>query len=349
MNKIFNFNCYESAIRYHITRILEQKGWRKGNQNPQFSDRNLSLDDGTSIHFEYKHLLARLIDNIQSDIMPATYSLNDSTASAVLSQVVLDYYLEDNRYHKEIENIKWLLKPSTLNNGDDIKLFNNVDEIKQHYWSPDRMGGEHVLQQYISNPALHNGKKHTFRIFAVLTNYAGVYLYHEGYANISAHDFSLEDRLANRKAHITNYILDGELANIEQCLASEICDFKSVYSQMKTIVELTVKQLLKVSPQYLKPQNTKIIELFGYDFMLDNNGKLWLLEINQGPDCPMVPEHVLNDSLWYPFWQDIVENFVLPIAKGQTEPNIKGCHFQKVLDRKQCYSRFREWLYILKP
>jgi len=349
MDKIFHFNCYESAIRYHITRVLELKGWQKEKKNPQFSDQNLSLDDDASVHFEYKHLLAQLIKNIQPSFMPITYCLNDSTASSVLSQVVLDHYLHDNRYHKEIDWLKWLLKPSMLNNGDNIILFNNVDEIRQHYWEPNRMGGEHVLQQYISNPALYNGKKYTFRIFAALTNYAGVYLYNEGYANISAHNFNLDDRLVNRKTHITNYILDGELANIEQRLASEVCDFKLVYPQMKTIVELTVKQLLSHFPQYLKPQDTKKVELFGYDFILDDNGKLWLLEINQGPDCPMIADHVLNKSLWYPFWEEVVDKFVLPIAKSETDINIEGSHFQKVLDRKQCYSRFRDWLYILKP
>lgn len=347
MNKTFHFSQYDTAIRYHITRVLEQQGWQKTYQAPQFSDQNLSLDDEVSKYLEYKHLLAQLTGDIQPRIMPVSYGLNDLTASSVLSQITMDHYLRDNRYHKEIKNLKWLLKPSTLNNGDDLKLFNNVEEVQQHYRSPDRLGGEHVLQQYIPNPALYHGKKYTFRIFAVLTNYAGVYLYHEGYANISAYDFDFDDRFINRAAHITNYILDGELAHIEQRLASELCDFGPVYQQIKNIVQLTIKQILKRFPQYLKPQDTRIIELFGYDFILDTDGKLWLLEINQGPDCPMIPEHVLNESLWQPFWQDVVDDFVLPIATKQAEHNTSA-RFQQVLETKQCYSRFREWLSVLK-
>tara|TARA_R110002110_G_scaffold121431_2_gene297274 strand:+ start:107194 stop:108240 length:1047 start_codon:yes stop_codon:yes gene_type:complete len=347
MNKTFKFSRYDTAIHYHITRVLEQQGWQKSNDNPQFSDQNLTLNDGVSIHFEYKHLLAELINNLKPSIMPATYSLDDTTVGTVLSQITLDYYLQDNKYHKEIKDLKWLLKPSMLNNGDDIKLFNNLDEVREHYWSPERMGGDHILQQYIPNPALHQGRKYTFRVFAALTNYAGVYLYREGYGNISADNFNLEDRMGNRKAHITNYILDGELANIEQRLASELCDFKVVYQQMVDIVQTTVKQIIKRYPQYLKTQNTKKVELFGYDFMLDTNGKLWLIEINQGPDCPMIFDHVLNESLWYPFWQDVVNDFVLPIATEQKQQQPSG-NFQQVLETKQCYSRFRDLLGCLK-
>lgn len=343
MSEYFHFDCDDTAIRYHITRVLLKKGWEKNEENPSFSDANLILNDEISTHFEYKHLLWLLLQNIQPAFLPLSYPINDANFKTVLSQVVLDHYMVNGQYQKQLDRLMWLLKPSTLNNGDEIKIFRNIEDVQAHYLRHDRLGGEQVLQQYIY-PDLFQGKKYTFRIFVALTNYAGVFIYHDGYINVSAVPFDLAQPEALRKMHITNYVLDGELANITQHLASEVKNFALIHQQMKEIVAKTVKKLIKKFPRYLKPQPLKVVELFGYDFMLDESKKLWLLEINQGPDCPMIADHALNESLWYPFWDDVVENFVCPIGRGDSHILPNPHSFQQVLGPKQCYSRLRDWL-----
>lgn len=338
----FKFHRYDSAIRYHISRVLTEKGWVKDANNPSFTDEHLTLNDAVSEHFEFKHLLWLLIQDCAPPIMPQSYPLNDDNHGQVIAGVTLEHYLKDGQYQHSPEHLKWLLKPSTLNNGDHIYLFHSIEEVQKYYSQSKRLGGEHVLQRYISNPALIDGKKFTFRVFVIVTNFAGVYIYKDGYLNISSAEYDLQDNNADRKMHVTNYILDGELAKIEQRLASELPTFESLHDEMKRIVSLTITRLVKKFPKYLKP-NQPAMELFGYDFMLDDEQKLWLLEINQGPDCPMIPDHCLNDSLWYPFWQQVVEEFVIPIASKTTNHRPSEQYFHQVLAQKQCYSRLRDW------
>ncbi|HRE31178.1 MAG TPA: hypothetical protein PLD88_04310, partial [Candidatus Berkiella sp.] len=113
---------------------------------------------------------------------------------------------------------------------------------------------------------------------------AGIFFYDQGYINISALPFSINDHLVNRKMHITNYVLDGVLSHIEQRSTNALNDFPQVYEEMRVIVREVFNALLKKEPSYLKQQNEKHFEIFGFDFMKDETGKLWLLEINQGPD-----------------------------------------------------------------
>lgn len=345
----FYFFSSRTAIRFHIARQLLARGWQETLQPKEavFSDDNLTLNDEISKNLEYKHLLAQLMSRYCPNRMPLSYWLNDENCTQVFAKMMYDHYLINNQMVDNVPGLKWILKPSMLNNGDQIHLFNNVAEIKKHYASAKRLGGDHVLQRYVPDPDLILDRKYTLRIAAVLTNYAGVFLYNQGYVNISAFPFSLEDGFKNRKAHITNYVLDGEFAHIEQRSTQRLTDFDSIFQQMTQIISCVIKGLLKESPHYLAPAQHKVFEIFGFDFIKDQQGKVWLLEINQGPDAPTFEENMLDDILWNKFWQDIIEDFVLPIALN-TEPKNHYKHFKQVLSAKECYPAWRKYINCLR-
>lgn len=343
----FYFFNSRTAIRFHIARQLIARGWQETLQASEaaFGDQHLTLNDEISKNLEYKHLLARLVKKHCPQVMPLTYEINDENYAEVFARIRYENYLSPQTHKSPA--LKWILKPSMLNNGDHIHLFNNIDELKKHYSSAQRLGQEHVVQAYLTDPDLIDGRKYTFRIAAVLTNYAGVFLYQQGYVNISGYPFTLEDDFKNRKVHITNYVLDGEFANIEQRPTQSMQNFADVFAQMKAQVKCVIKGLLKEYPAYLAPSKHKIFEIFGFDFILDRNGKLWLLEINQGPDAPTFEENKLDEILWHVFWRDITEDFVLPIAQN-TQPIRNYQNFTQILSAKACFSGWQKWIQQVK-
>jgi len=341
----FYFFNDRTAIRFHISRGLLSRGWQcVGSEKAAcFSDRHLTLNDAITIHLEYKHLLAQLVAQYCPSIMPLTYCIDDTNYSEVFAKIIYENYLQDGHYVTPIKNLSWILKPALLNNGDHIKLFNAIETLKQYYASPHRLGGAHVVQRYLSEPALIDNRKYTFRMPVIVTNYAGIFLYNQGYVNICALPFKADD-FADRKAHISNYVLDGQLSHIEQRSTQSLENFDAIVAQMKSIVTKVMQALLKKYPAYLQPKSHKSFEIFGFDFMQDAKGKLWLLEINQGPDAPTFEENALLEILWKPFWKDILGDFVEPVALGSM-PLTQYKNFTQVLDAKKCYSVWDNVLY----
>lgn len=303
----YSFSQYLTSIRLHIARCLDEKGWKRLDEPHQalFHDDYMELDDVVSAHLEQKHLLWSLLRRHQLDWMPLTFPVNDLTYPKVLDDIKATV--------KESIPI-WFLKPALLNNGDEIVILHNIDQVADYFRSPKHLEGDHVLQRAVHPPALISGRKFTFRLSGILTNEPGVYLYDTGYLNISALLYEDGEDLTLKKRHVTNYLIEGKIAGIEQRLSSEYPQFKTqIYPKMMEIAKSTVLALLSEYPNYLKRDDKPKFEIFGFDFMLDQSGRLWLIEINQGPDFPVDPNHPLFKTLWDPFWHDVTNNFVLPL------------------------------------
>lgn len=342
---IFLFFSNRTAIRYHISNQLINRGWLRINNetNALFGDQNLSLNDSLSTHLEYKHLLAMLLKKHQVNVMPLSYHINEDNHSKVISEIIYQHYWREGQYHPNHADLRWILKPSTLNNGDQICLFKNIDDVIIHYKNKARLGGDHILQQYIDSPDLIDDKKYTFRLPVIVTNYDGVWVRRHGYVNISAVPFDPQEPFLLKKMHITNYVLDGELSYITQRPTWELSTFSDAYQQMVNIIQQTLLALCKTFPAYLRPSKTKRFEILGFDFMMDANKRVWLLEINQGPDAPMYEENQMKKIYWESFWHDLVEEFVLPIS-GNTARSANSEHFQQILTKEACYSRWRDFV-----
>ena len=344
----FYFFSDRTAIRYHLKNQLTEEGWNRVfcEEEADFGDINLSLNDAISLNFEYKHLLANLLKKHNLNIMPMSYYLNDENYQKTFSKIIYQHYWRNGQYDPDACQIKWILKPSTLNNGDHIHLFNSIDEVKNHYHTQRRLGGDHVLQQYIDSPDLIENKKYTFRIHVILTNYIGVWMSRHGYVNISALEYDHHDAFSNKKMHITNYVLEGELSHITQLPTWEINDFSTTVTKIEEVIKQAILALIKEHPAYLRPDKTKRFEIFGFDVMMDKNKKVWLLEINQGPDAPMYEENKMKPLFWKPFWQEVVSHFVMPIVNGF--PLVSSKQFKQILTQKECFSRSRYWVSKLR-
>lgn len=337
----FHFFSLSTATRYHIARLLAAKNWERVNneRDASLTDKHLFFDENIGGILEHKGHLAELIRRHQLALMPLTYCIDDETKDDVIAEIIYKHYMQNQQYvpHRDI---KWILKPATLNNGDWIRLFDDIEAVKKYYQSSDRLGGPHVLQQYIDNPALIEGKKYTYRLHVFVTNTAGIYVYHRGYINISAEPYLPENGLALKKMHITNYMIDGDLAHITQQPTDGLPHFQKTHQKMGEMLSQLFRALCREHPTYLDPKASPRFEIFGCDFMEDATGRLWLLEVNQGADAPMYEDNPLKPILWQPFWDDVVNDLVLPVANGQLK-SIQNPHFCPILSASDCYAFWR--------
>ncbi len=300
----FYFESINSPTQFNLQQVLEAKGWLKEKHKAIFDDNNLQFDSPACQIIEEKHRLAQFLKQQDLHIAPETWVVDDLNYTKVHQLVS----------HKNSSR-PWILKPSLLNNGEGIVILDTIDALKAHYQQPKRFLGKHVLQAYIDKPHLLDGYKYSLRVFVVLSRKQGAFIYREGYYNICRKAYAFED-YTDLSRHLTNEHLHlGEGPNNQQIPSSLFERFKTIYqdivSQLKAFFKALVdskKFTIETVTEYEK------LAFCGFDFMLDDKLKLWLIEANHGPCFPKDKNHPLYQCLYFDFWQAIIKAFIEPLA-----------------------------------
>lgn len=202
----------------------------------------------------------------------------------------------------------WICKPADLSRGRGIFIFKDLTELTYDCSA--------VVQQYITNPLLISGYKFDLRLYVVVTSFhpLTIYVYRDGLVRFSTDKFNLSC-LKNVYSHLTNtsinkhgpsYSKDKDVlgpgckwtfSQLWNYLHNRNIDTHDIWLKINTIVILT---LLTQAPTV--PQVANCFELYGFDILIDDNLKPWLLEVNFSPalsfDCQTdleVKVPLLND------------------------------------------------------
>jgi hypothetical protein len=322
----FCLDPFQSPTYENLSRHLQAQAWhlRRFNCRTHFNEQNFQFNSAAAECLEFKHLLAQLITHYCPNIMPMTFCINDQNWPTVLNQLI-------NKFNQD--NLMWILKPSTLNNGQHIKIFQQLSQVEQHYLSSNRLGGEHVLQHYLTRPHLlkgpEQGHKYSIRMFVVLTNYAGAYLYPQGYFNIALKPYQ-HNEFFDLRPHLTNEHLSEDKINVVQISTQRYELFTTFYPQIKSIFSQTLSALKQRHPLAFVCAKKRTLAIIGFDFMLDTDERVWLLEANHGPCFPTDPEHALQKNLYHDFWQAFITSFAFPIARKQAVDTIRYELFEAI-------------------
>jgi len=248
----------------------------------------------------------RLEDAAMYDFFPTTY---------VVPQEYGLFYEEFKRNPTHT----WIMKPVGRAQGKGIFLFTKLSQIndwkKDSKWRPNSggvAGGDaeqeqvemYVAQRYIDNPLLIGGKKFDMRLYALVTCFSPltVWIYRSGFARFSNFRFSMKKKdVSNSYIHLTNVAVqktapeyaekaaavgDGDdgskwsMRNLKMYIASkhgmEAADAAFYSMQMVMVHSLLSVQKVMINDKHC-------FELYGYDIMLDDRLKAWLIEVNSSP------------------------------------------------------------------
>ncbi|XP_078503021.1 putative tubulin polyglutamylase TTLL2 [Lissotriton helveticus] len=257
-----------------------------------------------------KDTLARHLKRMQG-----IYGVSQYDFSPVAFILPNDYTKFIAEYTKERESHDskqsyWICKPADLSRGRGIFIFNDIKDLTYDCTV--------IVQKYITSPLLISGYKFDLRIYACVTSFSPltVYVYQEGLVRFATEKFDLSS-LSNIYAHLTNtsinkfgasYSKDKErvgsgckwtLSQFRSYLRSLETDDVLLWQKIHNIVTLT---LLAIAPSV--PQAPNCFELFGFDILIDESFKPWLLEVNFSPalslDCSsdiIVKKGLINDLI----------------------------------------------------
>ena len=157
--------------------------------------------------------------------------------------------------------------------------------------------GRIIIQKYIEKPLLYKGRKCDMRIWVLLTQSMKVYVFKEGHLKTCSVEFNINSN--NAFTHITNYSFQKYNDNFQRFEKGNEVPFSEFqkfidenynnkqYKLNKDLM-IKVKEIVSISMRSVKEKINKNnrnhqFEIFGYDFMLDEDFNLFLIEINTNP------------------------------------------------------------------
>ncbi|XP_072197890.1 tubulin monoglutamylase TTLL4 isoform X2 [Excalfactoria chinensis] len=197
---------------------------------------------------------------------------------------------------------KWIVKPPASARGIGIQVI--------HKWSQLPKRRPLLVQRYLHKPYLIDGRKFDLRIYVYVTCYdpLRVYLFKDGLVRFASCKYSSSMKsLSNKFVHLTNYSVNKKnteyKSNLDETATAcqghkwalkalwNYLNQKGVNSEAiwEKIKDIVIKTIIASEP-YVNSLVKMYVrrpycchELFGFDIMLDENLKPWILEVNISP------------------------------------------------------------------
>ena len=183
-----------------------------------------------------------------------------------------------------------------LNKQENNTFENNCEkdldtkDIQDYIYQSNKI----IIQKYIEKPFLYKGRKCDIRIWVLITHTMKVYIFKEGHLKASSLNYDKND--FDSFIHITNYSFQkynkffskyekGNEISFQtfQNFLNENYDFNFREEIFPKFIEIIKHSVLSVRNKINKNNLNYCFEIFGYDFMMDEDKNVYLIEINTNP------------------------------------------------------------------
>lgn len=241
---------------------------------------------------------------------PKSFNINYEDSKYLIKLFDL-FILYKNKYY--------IIKPSFGSGGKDIIVEYNeiVNAIKDYKKDKYPL----VIQRYITNPLLLNGYKFDFRVYVLYIDNK-VYVNKHFITRLAGKKYNY-NKPYDIKAGLTNFSLHKNFSLI----LSETEFYKKYKKEYKNdrfnyLNDKLLKKIIKLVKKFFtfirkeikmdfwKDKKNHYFNLFGFDILPDDKGKLWLLEVNKKPLLKWGKEYSKEE-----YMTELVEDMINIILK----------------------------------
>ncbi|XP_037927671.1 probable tubulin polyglutamylase TTLL1 [Teleopsis dalmanni] len=248
----------------------------------------------------------------------------------------------------------WIMKPCSKSQGTGIFLINKLTQLKK--WARESKGPYHivssrdsyVISKYIENPLLIGGKKFDLRIYVLVTSFRPlkVYQYKSGFCRFCTAKYDTsETNLRNKYMHLTNVSVQrrgcdynsshgGKWSLKNLILYLEGTRGKRVTDKLSDDISWLIVHTMQ-SVAALMSNDKHCFELYGFDIIIDNNLKPWLIEVNASPSLTptTASDRILKQKLIDDVISVVLPPSGLPDVRWNKMPTVDALgNFELLLD-----------------
>ena len=190
----------------------------------------------------------------------------------------------------------WICKPSMYEGGQGVTIVRTVDQFTALIERYEDEVREWVVQQYIRPPLLAaGGRKFHIRAYVLCVGNLSVYVYNDMLALFALDPYAEEEGECDEETDATRHLTNTCLAKshprfVEADMVHPLAAIlppsqpllHSVHTQIADTLHDTF-DCLHSEPAYFQPLPTAY-ELYGFDSLVRQDGRVFILEANAGPD-----------------------------------------------------------------
>jgi hypothetical protein len=236
--------------------------------------------------------------------------------------------------------VKWFLKPSKGYGGTGIRILDDPHKAEEFFRKKTvgypkeifkldprlsrNMKAEYVLQRGVDNPLLLHGYKFDMRVWVLFSFHNkkrfNVYLYDDAFLRVSSKLYDSES--VNPMINLTNLTFhQKQKSTISKTYTMKKQPFyEEVYPKILDATRDVVNRLKKsivAGPQ-------KGYEILGFDYIIDESLRPFLLEINRHIGYPVGARNKSVVNLIYKMMRDVVKLAIEPKITGDKNPDKGG-------------------------
>ena len=320
-----DFNFYWASVKTIKTKIFNPhyKFRLKNNQIINHFPNHIELTRKDLLIKNFKRFFPKLPKKIKS----VNGEIIELNIKVIPSSFILpsEYSLFLEEFQKSSDK-KYIFKPAGSAQGLGIKLITKLSQaknlstlIKNSKKIHSSIKEKFVICKYLDNPLLINNRKFDLRTYILVTNYSPlkIYRHNSGFARLCFSDYSKikkNDPNKDLYSHLTNVSFQKYSNNYNDHHGGK-WPLRNFYLYIennfgKKILDKLKKDIDKIYIISLKTVSNVIIndshcfELYGFDILIDNNFKPWLIEVNASPSLLnttkqdyFMKKNILNDMI----------------------------------------------------
>lgn len=234
------------------------------------------------------------------------------------------------------ELLPYIIKPTSNACGNGIRCITDISSVTE-----DDLKQKTLVQKYIVNPLLMDGFKVTFRMYVLVASFSPlrIYLYPEGLGRLCSERYSTSKESFERLyTHLTNYDINKyneeeflknkggsfetdslrtDFQSVMRYLKEQGKDVSIIWEDMKDSIVKTLFSVERKVGYYVTstmPYKTNGFEILGFDYLLSDDLKCWLLEVNHAPN--LEPHTELETKIKRQMIRDALQ--LLDVEQSQT-------------------------------